>query len=120
MRDDLPAAAFRLACALPARTHEWQPKRVEPMASRKPPKKHAVTGTGRGVQNKSPIFISGATVREHLCEDEPQQQQSTPGSKAPVIVAGVRYESITEARLKLKCGNSRIYGMIDRGEARWA
>lgn len=25
MRDDPPAAAFRLACALPVRTHEWRP-----------------------------------------------------------------------------------------------
>ena len=97
MRPDL-AAALRLSSALPVRTH-LRPVPVNKKVGLKPGQHqkhkqgkrayHEASNRGRGGHNAIAI-----------------------------IVDGKRYASIKIAVRELRIGNTRIYGLIDSGEAR--
>ena len=97
MRDDIPAAAFRLLCALPKRTVERKPARpVVPLGrppgfKQLPPyrRKRLQTGVGRG-----------------------------GGQEQACVVAGRRYPSIGAARRALRIGWVRWAAMVEAGEAK--
>lgn len=57
MRDDICAAAFRLACALPARTHYAPPPAPKPKVAAR--KSVVNPGTGRGGNNRKALIIDG-------------------------------------------------------------
>ena len=94
MRDDIPPAAFRLLCALPARTHERKPARPvlplgRPPGFKQPPphkRKRVLTGVGRG-----------------------------SGQEQRVRVAGREYPSKGAARRALRIGSRRFAAMIADG-----
>ena len=98
MKGDLPAVALRLSSALPVRTH-LRPVPVNKKVGLKPGQHqkhkqgkrayHEASNRGRGGHNAIAI-----------------------------IIAGKRYPSIKLAARALKIGNTRIYGLIDSGEAR--
>ena len=100
MKGDLPAVALRLSSALPVRTH-LRPVPVNEKVGLKlgqhPKHKqgkrayHEASNRGRGGHNAIAI-----------------------------IIAGKRYPSIKLAARALKIGNTRIYGLIDTGAARYA
>lgn len=90
MRDDPPAAAFRLACALPSRTHEWRPPAPK-KDTRHTRSHHAQPGRGRGGLNRKRI-----------------------------IIAGVSYASIHAAAKAHGRSNSYIHALLDSGRARYA
>ena len=95
MRPDL-AAAVRLSSALPCRTHT-QRAPVKQTVGLKPGQRPANLDRVRQGKRKR----GGANARA-------------------VIIAGARYASIKAAIKALKCGNTRIYGWISSGRARYA
>lgn len=73
------------------------------------------------------ILSSGAVqVRTHVQASRPQRPLKRFSGRAkepaqrPIVVAGTQYPSLTAARKAMRIGMSKLYRMIDRGEAVYA
>lgn len=62
------------------------------------------------------------TVRTHERKDsaQPSTARGNKYGSRPVIIKGVHYETIRDARKALSIGYERFYEMLDKGEARYA
>ena len=89
MRDDIPAAAFRLMNALPVRTHERK------VIERAPNLGNRSVHQGRGI---TVIFGKGGKARR-------------------VLIDGVNYESVTDAARTMHKSPKTIYGWLRVGQA---